>query len=114
MLTEDFLSVAVETVWMVAFGVAHRAGAETEIGHHVIPTLTYRPPLATSSDPRVDTCMRRLETYEARSSGLSDRERMATFYLSVLADDPDEYWRSLAIAPTAAWRGRPYLISPAY
>ncbi len=114
MLTEDFLSVAVQTVWMVAFGVAHRAGAETEIGHHVIPTLTYHPPLVASSDPRIDACMRKFEAYEARSSGLSDRERMATFCLSVLAQDPDEYWQALTIAPTAAWRGRPSLISPAY
>ena len=59
MLSEDFLSVAVQTVWLVAFAAAHRAGIEKQIGRRVIPTLASNPPLA-GSNRKVDAGMRRL------------------------------------------------------
>ena len=113
MLTEDFLSVAVQTVWMVAFDAAHRAGIEKQIGRRVIPTLASNPPLAGLSNRKVDASMGRLRGDAAPSRTFS-REGMATFYLSMLALDPNEYWRVAAIAPVVAWRNRPALVSPAY
>ncbi len=108
MVTENFLSVAVQTVWLVNGRITHAQG----VGHD----MAHRPPLATRlpTDPTTAACMAKLAPYQLARSGALDNERLATFYLGVLAQDPRLFADVAAIAPTAAWRARPALVSRAY
>ena len=116
MVTEDFLTVAVQTVWLVTGRIAHAQGIRRTMAHQVVPKLAQRPPLATGlpPDPATAACMARLAPYQLARSGALDKERLATFYLAVLAGDPRLYLDTAAIMPVSAWRARPALISPAY
>ena len=116
MVTEDFLTVAVQTVWLVSGRIAHKAGVGRDMAHHVVPRLAFRPPLATGvpPDPVTASCMAKLAPYQLPRSGALDSERLATFYLGVLAQDPRLVVDMAAIMPTAAWRARPALIGGAY
>ena len=116
MVTENFLTVAVQTVWLVSGRIAHAQGVGRDMAHHVMPKLASRPPLATGlpPDPTTAACMAKLAPYQLPRSGALDNERLATFYLAVLAQDPRLFVDMAAIAPTAAWRARPALVSPAY
>lgn len=116
MVTENFLTVAVQTVWLVSGRIAHAQGVGRDMAHHVVPQLASRPPLATGlpPDPTTAACMAKLAPYQLPRSGALDNERLAAFYLGVLARDPRLLVDMAAIAPTAAWRARPVLISPAY
>ncbi len=116
MVTEDFLTVAVQTVWLVTGRIAHAQGVGQDMAHQVVPKLAQRPPLATGvpPDPATAACMARLAPYQLARSGALDKERLAAFYLAVLAGDPRLYLDTAAIMPISAWRARPALISPAY
>ncbi len=116
MVTEDFLTVAVQTVWLVSGRIAHDAGVGRDMAHHVVPQLAHRPPLATGfpPDPTTAACMAKLAPYQLSRSAVLDNERLAAFYLGVLAQDPRLLVDMAAIAPTAAWRARPALVSRAY
>ena len=116
MVTEDFLTVAVQTVWLVTGRIAHAEGVHREMANHVVPQLKYNPPLATGTapDPTIAACMAKLAPYQLAQSDASDKERLAAFYLGVLAQDPRLVWETIKIAPTSAWRARPAAISPAY
>ena len=116
MVTEDFLTVAVQTVWLVSGRIAHAAGVGRDLAHHVVPQLAHRPPLATGfpPDPVTAACMAKLAPYQLPRSAALDNERLATFYLGMLAQDPRLFVDMVAIAPTAAWRARPALVGRAY
>ncbi len=116
MVTEDFLTVAVQTVWLVTGRIAHAEGIRRTMVHQVVPKLAHGPPLATGlpPDPATAACMARLAPYQLARSGALDTERLASFYLAVLAEDPRLYLDTAAIMPVSAWRARPALISPAY
>ena len=116
MVTEDFLAVAVRTVWLVSGRIAHAAGVGRDMAHHVVPRLASRPPLATGEplDPTTAACMAKLAPYQLPRSGVLDKERLAAFYLGVLAQDPRLFVDMAAIMPTAAWRARPALVGSAY
>ena len=116
MVTEDFLTVAVQTVWLVTGRIANAKGVQRDMAHHVVPKLAYDPPLAngTPPDPTTASCMAKLAPYQLPKSGATDKEQMAAFYLAVLAQDPRLLWEMAKIAPVSAWRARPALISPAY
>ena len=116
MVTEDFLTVAVQTAWLVTGRVAHAQGIRRTMAHQVVPKLAHMPPLATGlpPDPVTAACMTRLAPYQLARSGALDQERLATFYLAVLASDPRFYLDTAAIMPVSAWRARPALISPAF
>ncbi len=116
MVTEDFLTVAVQTVWLVTGRIAHAQGIRRTMAHQVVPKLAHTPPLATGlpPDPATAACMAKLAPYQLARSGALDTERLASFYLAVLASDPRFYLDTAAIMPVSAWRARPALISPAY
>ncbi len=116
MVTEDFLTVAVRTVWLISGRIAHAAGVGRDMAHHVVPQLAHRPPLATGfpPDPTTTACMAKLAPYQLPRSGALDNERLATFYLGVLAQDPRLFVDMAMIAPTAVWHARPALIGRAY
>ncbi len=116
MVTEDFLTVAVQTVWLVTGRIAHAKGVQREMANHVVPQLKYNPPLATGTAPdrTMSACMAKLAPYQLAQSDATDTERLAAFYLGVLAQDPRLVLEMIAIAPTSAWRARPALITPAY
>ena len=116
MVTEDFLTVAVQTVWLVTGRIAHVQGIRRELAQRVVPQLASRPPLATGLPPdrTIAACMAKLAPYQLARSAALDKERLAAFYLAVLAKDPRLYLDATAIMPISAWRARPALISPAY
>lgn len=116
MVTEDFLPVALETVWLVIGPIAHREAADRTLALHVMPTLRQAPPLAVGGDPDPQTaaCMKRLAPYQLAGSDASDRQKLAIFYLAVLAHSPALPVRMALVAPTSAWRAMPPLVSPAY
>ncbi len=116
MVTEDFLTVAVQTVWLVSGRIAHAEDVGRDMAHHVVPKLAQSPPLATGipPDPTTAACMARLAPYQLARSGALDKERLAAFYLAVLARDPRLYLDMAAVMPISAWRARPALVSPAY
>ena len=116
MVTEDFLTVAVQTAWLVSGRLVHKHGIGRAMAQHVVPRLASRPPLATGvpPDPATAACMAKLAPYQLPRSAALDSERLASFYLCVLAQDPRLLPDMLAIMPTAAWRARPALISPAF
>ena len=116
MVTEDFLTVAVQTVWLVTGRITHAQGVHRDMANHVVPQLKYNPPIATNTPPdaTIAACMAKLAPYQLATSDASDTERLAAFYLAVLAQDPQLIVDMLKIAPISAWRARPALISPAY
>ena len=116
MVTENFLTVALQTVWLVSGRIAHAAGVGRDMTHQGAPPRSPPPPPATGlpPDPTTAACMARLASYQLSRSATLDNERLATFYLGVLAQDPRLFVDMAAIAPTAAWRARPALISPAF
>ena len=116
MVTEDFLTVAVQTVWLVAGRVVHRSAAAGTMDPSVAFGLQHHPPVATGIPPdaRTSACIAELTSLQRLASGTTDNERLAVFYLSVLAEDPAMMLDMAAIAPTSAWRSRPYLVNPAY
>lgn len=116
MLTENFLTVAVQTVWLVSGQIAHSQHVAQDFDLEVVPRLQISPPLATGipPDPKMAACMAKLAPYQLPKSGVTDNERLAILYLSVLAEDPGMVMDMAAIAPTSAWRSRPPLISRAY
>lgn len=116
MVTEDFLTVAVQTVWLVSGRIAHAQGIQRDMNMHVVPKLQNNPPLGTGTPPDLKTaaCMAKLAPYQLTSSDATDNERLAAFYLAVLAQDPILLVDVAAVAPISAWRARPSLISPAY
>lgn len=88
MLTEDFLTVGVQTAWLVAGRIVHKAGVHHEMAEMVVPTLKMMPPVVTGQaplDPAFGRCMAKLAPYQLRGSAATDAERMAVFYLDVLA-----------------------------
>lgn len=78
--------------------------------------LQHHPPVATGipADAKTAACMAELASYQLSTSGMTSNERLAVFYLTVLAEDPVMMVDMAAIAPTSAWRSRPPLISSAY
>lgn len=116
LVTEDFLTVAVQTVWLVTGRIAHAENIQRDMNNHVIPQLMVDPPLASGDAPdaAMTACMAKLAPYQLARSGATDKEQLAAFYLAILAQNPRLFGDIASIAPTAAWRARPPLISPAY
>ncbi len=88
MLTEDFLTIGVQTAWLVLGRLVHKERVNREMANVVVPTLKVAPPVVTGQpprDPSFGRCMARLAPYQLRGSAATDRERMAIFYLNVLA-----------------------------
>ena len=116
MLHEDFLTIALQTIWLVTGRIAHRENITRDMSQHVIPKLQAAPPLATAEPPdaKMAACMRQLAPYQLSSSDATDKERLAAFYLAVLTQSPGMVWDLARIGPVSAWRARPALVTPAY
>lgn len=87
MLTEDFLSVAVDTAWLVASHVALRAGVSRDLAQKVVPALKTAPPVVTGerpADAAYARCMVRLAPFQMQAAAATPGERMASFYLDCL------------------------------
>ena len=116
MVTEDFMVVALQTVWLVMGRIAHKQNITRDMSQHVIPSLQAAPPAATSQapDPKMAACMRQLAPYQLARSDATPSERLAAFYLAILAQDPGLYGRMAVQAPASLWQSLPPLVSPAY
>lgn len=112
MLTEDFLTIGVQTAWLVLGRLVHKEGVDKDMATVVVPTLKVAPPVVTAhapSDPSFGRCMARLAPYQLQGSEATQRERMAVFYLSVLASasnvlgDVTDIMPNLGGPATGAW-----------
>lgn len=116
MVTETFLPVALETVWLVVRPIAFREGADRTLALHGMPTLREAPPVAVGggADPQLAACMKQLAPYQLAGSDSTDKQKLAIFYLAVLAQSPALPVSMALAAPGSAWRALPPLVSPAY
>ena len=107
LVTEDFLTVAVQTCWLTLGAVVHQAGVEPHDAVCARRELEANPPVVSKYPS--DTVARMCRA--VFNMPLSDNQLLAAFYLSVLGrDSPELVWRLGGIAPTSAWQSlRPML-----